>query len=342
MNIRVPSHAPRPAVSVVIPVFDEDGSIEQLTNEVHAALAALEGEYEILFVDDGSRDATWEKITGQARLSPRVTGLRLSRNFGQTAALRAGIERSRGRTVVTMDGDLQNDPADIPRLLSKLEDGFEIVSGWRRRRQDRFLSRRFPSLLANALVRRLTRLSIHDQGCSLKAYQGDLLRSSALYSDFHRFIVPLTQVGGARVGEVETHHRARTYGRSKYGLGRTFRVLADLVTLTMVTRFADRLLLWFLAFAVIPLSLAMVSFLWTLHAVLQPTSTGMLVPAGAFVLLTQSVLAIFFQGLLAERIRQFAPSHRPAARRVVATVTDTERGPGRTFLIRGGKAEAIF
>jgi len=330
-----------PAISVVIPVYDEEDSIARLAAEIDAALAGAGARHEIIFVDDGSRDGTWREISRIARASDHVLGIRLSRNFGQTAALRAGIDRSSGGIIVTMDGDLQNDPADIPKLLARLNEGYEIVSGWRRSRQDKLISRRVPSVVANALVRCMTKAKIHDLGCGLKAYRGELLRQSTLYSDFHRFAVPLTQIGGGRVAEVETHHRGRLFGRSKYGLTRVPGVLADLATLTMITRFSDRPLVWFLAFASVPLLLSIPACVWVLRTIAAPTLAGILVPIGSVVLLAQSFLAIFFQGLLAERIRHLALSDQPHRRRILVTLADAMGGNGLALLIRGGRARRL-
>jgi glycosyltransferase involved in cell wall biosynthesis len=328
-------------VSVVVPVYNESESIPHLVGQLCAALRPLARPFEIILVDDGSDDGSWEVIRGLAPANPELVGLRLALNSGQTAALRAGIDQTRGAIVVTMDGDLQNDPADIPRLLAKVEEGYEIVSGWRRRRRDTWLSRRLPSLIANALIRRVTRVPIHDQGCALKAYRGEVVRSIALYSDFHRFVVPLTQMGGARVAEIETNHRPREFGRSKYGLSRTFKVIADLTTLVMITRYADRLLLWFLGFALLPLALGVLTAGWAVWVALAPGSRSLMVPIGATMLLLQAVFAIATFGLLAERMRHLAPTHWRSADRVLANLIDPGTGRPTTVLIRNGEAVGL-
>jgi hypothetical protein len=250
----------------------------------------------------------------------------------------AGIRRSRGGIVITMDGDLQNDPADIPALVARLEEGYDIVSGWRRKRRDRLVSRRLPSVAANRLARFITGVRIHDQGCALKAYRGEILRSISLYSEFHRFIVPLTQTGGFRLTEVETHHRAREFGRSKYGLGRTLRVVADLVTLLLITRFRDRLLLWFAAFAALPVFLGLGAIAWTALAAVDPRTTSLMVPIGSAVVCLQGGLAIFGYGIAAERIRQLAPTRATPAGRVLAVVLGEPGTPPVPFLVSGGRA----
>lgn len=327
-----------PQVSVVVPVYNESESIPHLIAQLSAALRPLGRPFEIILVDDGSDDGSWGIIRGLRSRYPELIGLQLGRNYGQTAGLMAGIDQSRGEIVVTMDGDLQNDPADVPRLIEKVEEGYEIVSGWRRQRRDTWLSRRLPSMIANALIRRVARIPIHDQGCALKAYRGEVVRSIALYSDFHRFVVPLTQMGGARVAEIETHHRAREFGKSKYGLSRTFKVIADLTTLVMVTRHADRLLSWFLRFALLPMALGLLAAAWTLAVVAAPGSRSLLVPIGATMLLLQAAFAIAAFGLLAERMRHLAPSHWRSSQRVVARVSEPGRGAPATVLIRHGQA----
>lgn len=330
-----------PDLSVIVPVYNESESIPHLLTQLAAALRPMGRTFEMILVDDGSSDGSWKVLGSLAAGYPELIALRLARNSGQTAALRAGIDASRGAIVVTMDGDLQNDPADIPRLVAKVEEGNEIVSGWRRRRQDTWLSRKLPSLIANALIRRATRVPIHDQGCALKAYRGEVLRSIALYSDFHRFVVPLTQVGGARVAEIETNHRAREFGKSKYGLSRTFKVMADVTTLIMITRHVDHLFMWFLGFATLPALLGVASAFWTAWLALQPGSTGLLVPIGCTMLLFQAAFAIAVLGLLAERMRQLAPTHWRASDRVLARVIEPGGGVPATVLIRNGEATRL-
>ena len=324
-----------PYVSVVVPVYNESASIPALLSQIHEALETLGKPYEVLIVDDGSDDASWETIQELQATYPELIACRLSRNFGQTAALMAGIDRTHGEIVITMDGDLQNDPADIPKMIEKVEDGYEIVSGWRRHRQDRFLTRRLPSLLANVIARWVTGLAIHDQGCSLKAYRGRVLRSISLYSDFHRFVVPLTQVGGARVSEVETNHRHREFGRSKYGVGRTLRVVADLVTLTMITRFSDRLFLWFLIFAALPFFLAVIALIWIVTVILQPNPGSMLVPIGSCALLFQSVFTVVAYAFLAEHIRHLASTKLHRRQGLLATLSILAGPRPGIVLIRG-------
>ncbi|MBD3161744.1 MAG: glycosyltransferase [Candidatus Eisenbacteria bacterium] len=327
-------------LSVVIPVYNEEESIPRLVEELRGALEPLDRTFEILLIDDGSSDDSWRAIRDAAAGYAPVRGIRLTRNFGQTGALMAGIDLSEGEIVVTMDGDLQNDPADIPMLVAKIEEGYEIVTGWRKRRQDRWFTRKLPSRVANWMVRKATGVTIRDQGCALKAYRGRVIRNVSLYSDFHRFIVPLTQMGGARIAEVETHHRPRRFGRSKYGLGRTLRVLADLTTLLMITRFSDRLFLWFFLFAVPPLLLGVLATIWMILVALSPYES-MLVPIGSAVLMLQTVFAVGAFGLLAEKIRQLAPLRRRRGDRVLAMRIDPRTESPTALLIRNGQATPL-
>ncbi len=233
-------------MSIVVPVFNEAGNVARLIESALSTARPLGLPFEIIIVDDGSRDETEAILKGLRPSAPELAVVRLRRNFGQTLALLAGLDRSRGDAVVTMDGDLQNDPADIPRLLDELRRGADAVSGWRRERRDT-LSRRLPSLAANALIRALTGVAIHDQGCALKAYRGQLIRSLDLYADMHRFIATLTAPLGARIVEIEVRHHPRATGTSHYGASRILRVVADLFTLQMLTRFRERPLRWFAA-----------------------------------------------------------------------------------------------
>jgi glycosyltransferase involved in cell wall biosynthesis len=246
-------------VSVVVPVYDEEENVELLHVELSAVLGSLASPWEILFVDDGSRDGTLARLEGIARRDAHVRVLQMSRNYGQTAALQAGFDHARGEVIVTLDGDLQNDPADIPRLLAEIDAGSDVVSGWRRNRQDKLLSRRLPSVIANRVITWLTRVAVHDHGCALKAYRRVIIERTSLYSDQHRFIVAMASMTGGRCREIVVNHRARRAGRSKYGLGRVWKVLLDMMVLVTLIRFATRPARWFLLLG-FPFTLASLSF----------------------------------------------------------------------------------
>jgi len=248
-----------PELSVVAPLYNESQNVQPLVDWILEALAGHAGSYEVILVDDGSRDDTWERIAHAASVHPQVHGLRLGRNVGQTAAMMAGFDHARGQVVVSLDGDLQNDPRDIPMMVAKLDEGYDLVCGWRQRRQDKLILRKVPSWVANRIIRRLTGVQITDNGCSLKAYRRDLLDRISLYAEQHRFIPALSASVGARITELPVRHHARRFGESKYGISRTVKVVVDLITLKMITTFRSRPLLGFVA-ASVPLLAAALAF----------------------------------------------------------------------------------
>jgi len=230
----------RPLISVVIPLYNEEESIPHLCSALTAALQRYGKPYEIIIVDDGSKDRSFELLAEQAQRDPHLAVIQLRRNFGQTAAFAAGFKHARGDVVITMDADLQNDPDDIPLLMEKIDEGYDIVSGWRKDRQDRFLDRRLPSMIANRLISNVTDVRLHDYGCSLKAYRRDVLQHVRLYGELHRFIPALASQVGGTVTEVPVNHRARQYGRSKYGISRAVRVALDLITVWFLGGYSTR------------------------------------------------------------------------------------------------------
>lgn len=240
-----------PRLSIVVPVFDEAGNLPQLHEELLDVLERGSDAFEVLYVDDGSRDGSQEVLRRLRRGDHRVRLICLRYQAGQTAALAAGFEQARGEILVPLDGDLQNDPADIPMLVAKLDDGFDLVAGWRKDRRDGWLIRRIPSIVANALIRRITGVPIHDTGCTLKAFRSSLMRGRTLYGEQHRYLPALFAGLGARVTEVVVHHRPRRHGKSKYGIGRTLRVVLDMFTVTMISSFSERPLRYF-AFLAFP------------------------------------------------------------------------------------------
>jgi glycosyltransferase involved in cell wall biosynthesis len=227
------------AVSVVIPLLNEEETLPLLHERVRAALEGLGQSYEIVYVDDGSTDGTFARLTAIVHDDPHVRVVQFRRNFGQTAALQAGIDYSRGETLIFMDGDLQNDPADIGRLLARLDQGYDVVSGWRKDRKDS-LRRRVPSRIANSVISRITGVDLHDYGCTLKAYRREVLDSVRLYGEMHRFIPAYAAWAGASVSELEVDHHPRRFGKSKYGLSRTLRVLLDLMTAKFLGSFSSK------------------------------------------------------------------------------------------------------
>jgi glycosyltransferase involved in cell wall biosynthesis len=230
-----------PDLSVVIPIRNEAASLEALYGELTATLEAWGRPYEILLIDDGSTDASFEIMAGLQARDSRLRVIRFRRNFGQTAAFAAGFAHARGRLIVTSDGDLQNDPRDIPSMVATLDQGeFDIVCGWRKSRQDKWLTRRVPSMIANWLISRSTGVALHDYGCSLKVFRCEVVKSLKLYGEMHRFLPAIASEMGVRITEVVVHHRARQFGQSKYGLSRTVRVILDLLTVKFLLSYSTR------------------------------------------------------------------------------------------------------
>ncbi len=231
---------PDPRISVVIPLYNEEAAIDELYRQLTEALEAYGEPYEVIVADDGSTDGSFEKLKAIHDRDPRWRIVRFRRNFGQTAGFAAGFHRARGEVVITIDADLQNDPADIPRLMAKIEEGYDIVSGWRVDRKDAFLTRKLPSMMANWLISRSTNVHLHDYGCSLKAYRADVVKHIHLYGELHRFIPAVAAGYGVRVTEIPVNHRPREHGASKYGITRTFRVILDLITVYFLLGYSTR------------------------------------------------------------------------------------------------------
>ena len=227
-------------ISIVLPIFNEEENLAELHAKLSETLVKLGREYEIITVDDGSSDNSFEVLKQLHQKDPRVKVIRFRRNFGQTAAMSAGFHHAKGDVIITMDADLQNDPEDIPRLLDKLNEGYDVVSGWRADRKDKFISRRIPSILANKLIARMTGVKLHDFGCSLKAYRKEITDEINLYGEMHRFIPALARWVGADIAEMKVKHHPRIHGKSKYGISRTTRVILDLMTVKFLLTFSTR------------------------------------------------------------------------------------------------------
>ncbi len=225
-------------LSIVIPVYDEEENVVRLCEKLHGVLSGQEHSYEVLLIDDGSKDNSWNLMVEMSRKYPCLRLIRFRGNFGQTAAMSAGFRESDGNIVITMDADLQNDPADIPLLLERIERGFDVVSGWRKDRKDRFVTRRLPSMLANRLISKLTGVYLHDYGCTLKAYRREVVKDIHLYGEMHRFIPALASWVGGTIDEVEVRHHPREFGQSKYGMSRTVRVILDLLTVKFLLHYS--------------------------------------------------------------------------------------------------------
>jgi glycosyltransferase involved in cell wall biosynthesis len=293
--------ADRPAVSVVVPIYNELESIPHLLSALSAQLQAANLSYEILCVDDGSSDGSDRALKQQALERNDLRVVLLRRNYGQTAAMAAGFSYASGRVIVTIDGDLQNDPSDIPMLMQLLNEGYDLVSGWRKNRQDKSLTRIIPSKIANWLIGWVTGVKLHDYGCSLKAYRSELVMDMNLYGELHRFLPALAFIEGAKITEVPVKHHARQFGQSKYGLDRTFRVVMDLLTISFMRTFLTRPMHVFGLFGLIFLAvgLALSSHLTYVRLILGEDigQRPLLILA---VLLLLAGLNLFCVGILAE------------------------------------------
>jgi glycosyltransferase involved in cell wall biosynthesis len=306
----------QPDLSIVIPLYNEEASVRPLIEAVGDALDAHPS-WELVLVDDGSKDATVAIVADIARTDLRVRLFKLARNYGQTAAMQAGFDQARGTVVVSMDGDLQNDPRDIPRLLEKMREGYDLVVGYRERRQDKMVSRKIPSIIANRIVRWMTGMAIRDNGCSLKAYRRELLDRIRLYSDMHRFI-PAVSAGmaGARIAEVPVRHHARRFGQSKYGLSRILKVLGDLLVVKMIVSFRERPVALFAsaAWMAVFLGVAFASAAGVSMAFFQPGKANALVLPTAALLWFWLACYLFMIGLLGEvAVRKQRERHRAPA-----------------------------
>jgi glycosyltransferase involved in cell wall biosynthesis len=279
-------------VSVVVPLFNEEDSVQLLYESITNAIVDEFADYEIIFVDDGSRDETFTICKRLAADDSKLRVLKFRRNYGQTPAMAAGIDHSRGEIVVTMDGDLQNDPRDIPILVSKINDGFDVVVGWRFNRQDKLVTRKIPSKIANWLIGKVTGVPIKDNGCSLKAYRANAIKSVPLYNEMHRFIPAMASIAGPRIAEVKVRHHSRQFGESKYGLSRIYKVLFDLITIKMIASFSSRPLRWFSLLSLPFLLLSMIIVVTSIITALLGGTISLSIAGSALIFLTLAIFLI--------------------------------------------------
>ena len=295
-------HLSAPHLSVIAPLYNEEENVRPLYEALTNALDPTGLDYEMVLVDDGSKDSTLAKAVELARGDPRIKVVKFRRNCGQTAAMAAGIEFASGDVLVTMDGDLQNDPLDIPMFLETIDSGYDIVVGWRFKRQDKLITRKIPSKIANWLIGKVTKVPIKDNGCSLKAYRASVIKHIPLYSEMHRFIPAMASIAAPRIAEVKARHHARRFGKSKYGLSRVYKVLLDLLVIKTLASFASSPLLWFGLLA-IPLLIAGLSLLGYvfLHALLVGAPISLPI-AGCGVIFLTSAFMLVCSGALGELI----------------------------------------
>ena len=291
-----------PQVSIVIPVFNEEPCLASLFETLNRFLETFDRTTEVVLVDDGSTDSSLRIMTEEVRTRPGFQVVALRANRGQTSAMAAGLDVANGEVIVFMDADLQNDPQDIPRLLKKLDEGYDLVSGWRKNRKDRAFTRRLPSKVANRVIGWVTGVYVHDYGCTLKAYRASVVKPLNLYSDMHRFLPALCTSAGARVTEMVVNHHPRTLGQSKYGLDRIFKVVADLIVIKMIMTFSDRPVHYFGMLSLGFLLLTVFSAgLWTWNLA-EGWQEGTIILPAVIVLCFCSFLYFLFMGLLADLI----------------------------------------
>ena len=292
-----------PQVSVFLPVYNEEPNLPPLHAKLDEALKTLDRTAEIIYVDDGSSDGSLRVLRDLARLDKRVRVVALKRNYGQTAAMAAGIDAAQGQVLIPMDADLQNDPADIARLLEKLDEGYDVVSGWRKNRQDKVITRKIPSMLANRLISWIGGVPLHDYGCTLKAYRLESLASVRLYGEMHRFIPILASWEGARVAEIPVAHHPRTMGKSKYGLSRTFKVVFDLMTIKFMASYQTKPIYIFGTFGMIAIALSLIAGIWATVLKLWEGVSFILTPLPVIAVVMLAIgVQFLLMGLLAEML----------------------------------------
>lgn len=290
-------------LSIVVPLYNEEDSVKPLYKAISDVVNTIPGESEIIFVDDGSRDGTFSVAERVAASDKRLRVVKFRRNYGQTPAMAAGIDLARGQIVITMDGDLQNDPRDIPEFIRKIDEGFDIVVGWRFDRQDKLISRKIPSRIANWLIGKVTGVSIKDNGCSLKAFRAGVIKQVPLYSEMHRFIPAMASMAGPRIAEIKVRHHARQFGQSKYGLSRVYKVLLDLLTIKTIVGFSSKPMRWFAVLAIPFLLLSMAFLIGGIFA--SATGAKSALPmTGSSLFFGSLSLYLIFSGGLAELINR--------------------------------------
>lgn len=291
----------KPDLSVVIPFYNEEESIAKMYEAIASAVDELDENVEIIFVNDGSKDRTFEIAAELAARDPRLRVINFRRNYGQTPAMAAGIDHARGRIIVTMDGDLQNDPRDIGKFLKKIDEGFDLVVGWRHNRQDKWLTRKLPSMIANRLIGKVTGVPIKDNGCSLKAYRASVIQNVPLYAEMHRFIPAMASIAGPRIAEIKVRHHARKFGSSKYGLSRVYKVLLDLLTIKTLASFFSRPVVWFTALGMPFAIIGLMMITYGLFDLLGNNGPSVPIVGTGLLFITLSIF-LFFNGILGELV----------------------------------------
>jgi glycosyltransferase involved in cell wall biosynthesis len=291
-------------ISIVVPLYNEEECVKHLYDSITEVMKVVERSYEIIFVDDGSSDETFERAKAIHQEDPHLKVIKFRMNYGQTPAMQAGFDQANGKIIVSMDGDLQNDPKDIPKFLEKIDEGYDIVCGWRKNRKDKLVTRKIPSKIANWIIGNVTGVKIHDNGCSLKAYKSATIKETKLYSEMHRFIPAMTSIIGARYTEIVVNHHARKFGTSKYGLSRIWKVFLDIITIKMLLGFSVTHGVWFVMLSIPFLIMGSIFVLFSMNLYLNPQILGytpIIFPAVSF-LFFFTFVHLLLLGLLSEMI----------------------------------------
>jgi glycosyltransferase involved in cell wall biosynthesis len=299
----LPYSKKNPQITIFLPVYNEEDNLQLLHEKISFVLSSLNRTAEIIYIDDGSTDSSLQILKDIAAADDRVRVIALRRNYGQTAAMSAGFDLSRGEILIPMDADLQNDPGDIPKLLEKIDEGYDVVSGWRKNRHDKFLSRRVPSILANKIISWISGVYLHDYGCSLKAYRKEVIDGIKLYGEMHRFIPIYASWAGAKVKEIPVNHHPRIRGKSKYGLSRTFKVIFDLMTIKFMASYQTKPLYVFGTFGLISFIISLITGSWALYLKIFDNVSFILTPLPLVTIVMLAISVQFFlMGLLAEML----------------------------------------
>jgi glycosyltransferase involved in cell wall biosynthesis len=313
-----------PKLSVIVPFYNEEENIRSMHKAIVTAIEPLNVSFEMVFVNDGSKDSTLELAIDIARNDPRVKVVNFRRNYGQTPAMAAGIEHASGQILITMDGDLQNDPGDIQNFLNKIDEGYDIVVGWRFNRQDKLVSRKIPSKIANWIIGKVTGVPIKDNGCSLKAFRGSLIKKIPLYSEMHRFIPAMASIAGPRIAEIKVRHHARQFGQSKYGLSRIYKVVLDLMVIKTIASFTPRPLLWFSMLALPGAILGTIMLGYAIWLMLTTWSGQAMPLAGSGVIFLASSTILFCSGAVGELVYNMGDMRESQFARLTRKIRDRQ------------------
>ena len=315
-------------LSIIVPLFNEAENVQLLHRAIVSGLEGLNIDYEILLIDDGSQDATFEIAERLVQSDARIRVIRLRQNYGQTPAIAAGIDHAKGSILLTMDGDLQNDPADIPRFIEKINEGYDMVVGWRHNRKDKMISRKIPSRVANWLIGKVTGVAIKDNGCTLKAFRADLITQLPIYSDMHRFLPAIASVAGPRIAEIKVRHHPRRHGTSKYGLSRIYKVLLDLLSIKIITSFSGRSMIWFALWSLPMIIISGLFLVFWLYGLIVNFGSTSIVLIGVGLLFLTSAVFLLFLGVIGEVVYRTGnfPVHKLAMLTSVEIAPSTELG----------------